>query len=247
MLKLSVLPFKDLLLYKKNLAKSIYECNKLQNMRNIEVSPSIISSDLSDLRSEIKKCEDAGAGSFHLDVMDGNFVDNITMGPDLIRAVRKSTKLRLDAHLMINRPDKYYRDFLSAGADVLLIHYESPVDIGELINKFERDGIRYGIVINPDTEFRKVKKYLPGSEILLIMSVYPGFSGQKFINSIIPKIKEASDFIKSEHLKTRIEVDGGINDITGKQCVENGADILVSASYIFNNDIYKSIQTLKNL
>ncbi|SMD30260.1 ribulose-phosphate 3-epimerase [Picrophilus oshimae] len=212
----------------------------------VEVSPSIISSDLSHLYDEIKRCEDAGAGSFHLDVMDGHFVNNITMGPDLIRAIRKSTGLRLDAHLMIERPDKYYKSFLDAGADVLLIHYESPVNTMELLKKFHRENIRYGIVINPETNFERVKSLIENAEILLIMSVNPGFSGQKFIDDSLIKVSQAREFIRANNLKTRIEIDGGINDETGRLAANAGADILVSASFIFKNGVINPIKTLKN-
>jgi len=212
----------------------------------VEISPSIISSDLSHLYDGIKKCENAGAGSFHLDIMDGNFVDNITMGPDLIKAIRKSTDLRLDGHLMINRPDKYYQTFIDSGIDVLLIHYETPVNINEFLNKLKNNNIRYGIVVNPDTNVEKVFKFLDSSEILLIMSVYPGFSGQKFIESSLNNVKKAREFIDKNNYKTKIEIDGGINDKTGKLAVDAGADILVSASYIFKN-INENIKNLKSL
>lgn len=212
----------------------------------VEISPSIISSDLSHLYDEIKKCENAGAGSFHLDIMDGNFVDNITMGPDLIKAIRKSTDLRLDGHLMINRPDKYYKTFIDSGIDVLLIHYETPININEFLNKLKNNNIRYGIVVNPDTNVEKVFKFLDLSEILLIMSVYPGFSGQKFIESSLNNIKKAREFIDKNNYKTKIEIDGGIDDKTGKLAVDAGADILVSASYIFKN-INENIKNLKSL
>ncbi len=216
-------------------------------MNKIEISPSIISSDLLNLGEQIRKCERSGADSFHLDVMDGNFVDNITMGPDMVKAIRRATKMRLDAHLMINRPDKYYGKFIEAGSDVLLIHYESPVDIGTLIKNFEKENIRYGITINPNTGFDKISRYMDNAEILLVMSVYPGFSGQKFIESSLDTIKKARTYIDKNNLKTRIEIDGGINNITGKMAIDNGADILVSASYIFYNNIEESIKTLKNL
>ncbi len=212
----------------------------------IEISPSIISSDLSHLYEEIKRCENAGAGSFHLDIMDGNFVDNITMGPDLIRAIRKSTDLRLDGHLMIERPDKYYESFINSGIDVLLIHYEAPVNINELLGRLKANNIRYGIVINPDTDVKKVFKFLDRAEILLIMSVYPGFSGQKFIEASLNNVREAREFIDKNNYKTKIEIDGGIDDKTGKLAVDAGVDILVSASYIFSN-VDENIKKLKSL
>ncbi|MEM0139246.1 MAG: ribulose-phosphate 3-epimerase [Ferroplasma sp.] len=216
-------------------------------MKEIEISPSIISSDLGHLADQVNECERAGAASFHLDIMDGHFVDNITMGPDLISAIRRNTKARLDGHLMIERPDKYYMSFVKAGCDVLLIHYEAPLEIDSFLKKLNDEGIRYGIVINPDTDLPKIYKFLDSSEILLIMSVYPGFSGQKFLPGALEKIKKAHEYIINNGYKTRIEIDGGINDETGKKAVEAGADILVSASYIFNGNIAERIDKLKNL
>lgn len=211
------------------------------------VSPSIISSDLAHLESEIKKCEKAGATSFHLDVMDGHFVPNLTMGPDLVKAIRKSTELELEAHLMVDRPDNYYRKFVDAGSDIIQIHYESPINTMALIRKLESEGVDYGMVINPDTAFESVKPFMENSKMLLVMSVYPGFSGQKFIESVLPKVKEAREYIDENKLKTKIEIDGGINDETGKMAVEAGVDILVSGSYIFSKDIEEKIKILKSL
>ncbi len=216
-------------------------------MNNIEISPSIISSNLLELGSQIKECQTAGAGSFHLDVMDGHFVDNITMGPDLVAAIRKGTGMRLDCHLMIERPDRYYKSFINAGADVLLIHYETPIEVGEFIKKLQDENIKYGIVINPDTDVKKIYKFVPGSEIVLVMSVFPGFSGQKFIEKSLENVMALRKFIDENHYSTRIEIDGGINNETGKLAVEAGADILVSASYIFKNGISESIKKLKFL
>ena len=210
------------------------------------VSPSIISSDLRILQSQIAECGKYGASSFHLDVMDGHFVPNLTMGPELVKAIRKSTDLTLESHLMIDRPDKYYSKFVEAGSDILLIHYESPVNITGLFGKMRDEGARYGIVINPGTEFKEVSDLLEGSEILLIMSVHPGFSGQKFIN-VADKVSEASEFIKDHGLETKIEVDGGINNETGRIVAQAGADIVVSGSYIFSGNIKERIESLKTL
>ena len=211
------------------------------------VSPSIISSDLAHLETEIRKCENAGSDSFHLDVMDGHFVPNLTMGPDLVKAISKTTDLQLDAHLMVDRPDKYYRRFVDAGSRTILIHQESPVNTMALIRKLQSEGIEYGMVINPDTGFESVKPFLDEAGMLLVMSVYPGFSGQKFIESVLPKVKEARNYIDENGLKAKIEIDGGINDETGKMAVEAGVDILVSASYIFSKDTEKRIKILKSL
>ncbi|AKA48492.1 ribulose-phosphate 3-epimerase [uncultured archaeon] len=210
------------------------------------VSPSIISSDLRVLQNQIEECERHGAASFHLDVMDGHFVPNLTMGPDIVKAVRKSTELPLEVHLMIDRPDRYYTKFAESGSDILLIHYESPVNLRGLFNNMKNEGLKYGLVINPGTEFREVSDLLDGTEILLIMSVHPGFSGQKFID-VTDKISEASAFIKDNGLGTKIEVDGGINLETGKKSAKAGADILVSASYIFSGTIKERIGSLKRL
>lgn len=211
------------------------------------VSPSIISSNLPRLFDEIKQCEQAGATSFHLDVMDGHFVPNLTMGPEFVKAVRNSTKLPLEAHLMIERPDKYYKSFKEAGADILLIHYESPIDVLGLLKKLKDEGIDYGIVINPETPFENAVPFLDEAKIFLVMSVHPGFSGQKFIESVVPKIRAAREYIDSQNLSTMIEVDGGINFETGKIAVEAGCDILVSGSYIFSDDIRSRISNLKNI
>ena len=213
----------------------------------MEISPSIISSDLLDLGSQIRECQNAGAGSFHLDIMDGHFVDNITMGPDMVSAIRKGTDLRLDGHLMIERPDKYYKSFIDAGCDVLLIHYETPIEVGNFLKKLDNENIKYGIVINPDTDIKKIYKFIPYCEIVLVMSVYPGFSGQKFIEKSLEKVRTLRKYIDDNNYSTKIEIDGGINDETGKLAAEAGADILVSASYIFKNGIARSIKKLKSL
>ena len=211
------------------------------------VSPSIISAKLYDLQGEIGQCEDAGAYSFHLDVMDGHFVPNLTMGPDFVKAVKHCSHVPLETHLMIERPDKYYRSFIEAGSDVLMVHYESPIDLGTLFHKLDQEGIMRGLVVNPETNISEVEDLIPGCHSLLIMSVHPGFSGQKFITDSLRKIKEARKFIDSNAPDTLLEIDGGINLETGKLCAEAGVDVLISASYIFGNDIGKSIGHLKVL
>lgn len=216
-------------------------------MKNIEISPSVISSNLLELGKQLKECRAAGAGSFHLDVMDGHFVNNITMGPDMVSAVREGSDLRLDCHLMIERPDRYYKSFVDAGCDVLLIHYETPIEVWDFMKKLEDENIRHGIVVNPDTDIKKIYKFVPTSEIVLIMSVYPGFSGQKFIDRSLDKVRDLRNFIDENNYSARIEIDGGINAETGKLAREAGADILVSASYIFQNNIEDSIKKLKSL
>ena len=148
---------------------------------------------------------------------------------------------------MIERPDKYYKSFIEAGGNVLLVHYETPIEVSNFLRKLEDENIRYGIVINPDTDVKKVYKFVSTSEIVLVMSVYPGFSGQKFIDKSLEKVRELRKFIDENYYNTKIEIDGGINAETGKLAREAGADILVSASYIFGNNIENSIKKLKSL
>ncbi len=213
----------------------------------MKVSPSLISARLEFLADEIEKCHASGASSFHLDIMDGAFVPNLTMGPDLVRAIRRCTSLKLECHLMLDRPDKYYRSFFDAGGNVLLIHVESPISTGSFLNDLKRQGIPYGVVINPETGLDVAKPFLKNAEILLIMSVHPGFSGQKFIQDSILKIKEARKYIDENNLGTEIEVDGGINLENAAACRNAGADIVVSASYIFSENVEERVSGLRDL
>ena len=213
----------------------------------MKVSPSIISAKLEDLGSEIAKCVEGGATSFHLDVMDGHFVPNLTMGPDLVKAVRRCTDLDLEAHLMLQNPEKYYRKFIDAGASIPLIHVESPINTGLLLKKITNEGNRFGIVINPETPLEKALPFLEDASLLLIMSVHPGFSGQKFIEDAVDKIREARSYIDRHKLETSIEVDGGITLDTAKICRDAGADIVVSASYIFSGEVTEKVRLLTRL
>lgn len=213
----------------------------------MKVSPSIISCKMEILGEQIRECDEAGAYSYHIDVMDGHFVPNITMGPNIVKALRRITEKPLESHLMIERPDHYYKNFIEAGSDVLLVHQECLVDFKKLISDIRSMNAGFGIVVNPETPLASVHNFLEESDILLIMSVHPGFSGQKFIEYVLPKVTEARDYIRDHGLKTKIEIDGGINDVTGKMAVEAGADILVSASYIFSGNIGERIRTLQEL
>ena len=213
----------------------------------MKVSPSVISCKLELLKDQIETSASSGADQFHLDIMDGHFVPNLTMGQDLIAAIRRCTDLPLEAHMMVTNPDKYWKIFSKSGADILMFHYESPVNLKKCFGEVKDSGKKCGLVINPDTPFNIVKDLVGEVEILLIMTVYPGFSGQNFINGMIPKIREARKFIDDNSLDTEIEIDGGINDKTCEAATNAGADILVSASYIYNGNIRNNIEYLKNL
>ncbi|MGC8608493.1 MAG: ribulose-phosphate 3-epimerase [Thermoplasmata archaeon] len=207
------------------------------------VSPSIMSAHLESLGRDIAECEKAGVFSFHLDVMDGHFAPNISMGPDFYGMLKRITNVPVESHLMLERPDSYYDRFTDHDRDTVLIHYESPIDVLGLLKRMKGENVRYGIAINPETPFEKVADLISEADILLIMSVHPGFSGQKFID-VSDKIRNASEYIRREDLKTKIEVDGGINGETAKKIRESGADIAVSASYIFGGIIGERIRAL---
>lgn len=211
------------------------------------VAPSIISADLTELREQIKKVDESSPFAYHVDVMDGHFVNNITIGPGFTKAVSSCTDTKIECHLMIDRPDKYYDKFLKAGADCLLCHVESPMSIGNLFNSFRKSGTEFGVVINPETPLEKALPHLEGASTLLIMTVHPGFSGQSFIPEVMDKVRDARKYIDSNALETKIEIDGGINDITGKIARDAGADIIVSGSYLFSGPIKEKMELLNSL
>ncbi len=213
----------------------------------MKVSPSIIAADLTRLGEQISQCDAAGAFSYHVDVMDGHFVNNITLGTTFTAAMRKCTETEIECHLMIDRPDRYYEMFRAAGADTLLCHVESPMQVGSFFNRLKGENIPFGVVLNPETPFSKAVPYLENASIFLVMSVHPGFSGQKFIPDVLDKVSQARDYARDNSLDYMIEIDGGINNVTGKQAKDAGADILVSASYIFGGNIGERIGILKNL
>ena len=217
-------------------------------MSNIKISPSILSADFSKLGSEIQDLEKAKADLIHIDVMDGHFVPNITIGPEVISKLRKYTSLPFDVHLMISPVDNFIKDFAEAGADIITIHPEATNDLVNSIKKIKSYNKKVGISLNPETSVEKVLTVLNLIDLVLIMSVNPGFGGQKFIKETLEKVKILKKEIDSKNLKTQIEIDGGINFENAKIAKEAGVDIIVSGTTIFKEnggDLKKNIQLLK--
>ncbi|MCI0532579.1 MAG: ribulose-phosphate 3-epimerase [candidate division Zixibacteria bacterium] len=212
----------------------------------IIIAPSILAADFRNLQDEIKKVEKAGADWIHCDVMDGHFVDNLTFGPVLVEAIKRSTKLPLDVHLMIENPVKYLKDFAQAGADILTVHIEACPNLKPVISQIKSLGMKAGCSVRPKTSLAKVKPYLKDLDLLLIMSVNPGFAGQSFMASVLPKVKEAQKLKQEKRYKYYIEIDGGINPKTTKSAKSAGAEVLVAASAIFKaKDYRKAIRELR--
>ena len=214
-------------------------------MSNIIVSPSILSADFANLERDIKRVEKAGADWLHIDVMDGHFVPNITIGVPVTASIKKITELPLDVHLMIENPEKYVEPFVNAGADILTFHYEAvlPDKVQQLIEYIKSFGIKAGMSIKPKTQVEEIAKYLSMPDMLLIMTVEPGFGGQKFMPDCAEKIK----FVRETAPDILIQVDGGINAETGKICKNFGANSFVAGNYIYKStDISRAIKFLKD-
>ena len=219
-------------------------------MKKIQISPSILSADFSQLGKEIKKLEEGGADLIHVDVMDGHFVPNLTIGPPVIKALRNYTKLPFDVHLMIAPVHKYIKNFADAGSDIITIHPEATENLNESITLIKELSKKVGVSLNPNTEISMIESELKNIDLVLIMSVFPGFGGQKFIPETIKKIKNLKEIRDKNNYNFDIEVDGGINFSNSKDVINAGANILVSGTTIFkenNGDIKKNIEKLKSL
>ena len=211
-----------------------------------KIAPSILSADGSRLGEEIAAVEKAGADWIHIDVMDGRFVPNITMGPAIISALRKTTKLPFDVHLMIKNPENYIESFAAAGADIITVHVEAANHLHRAIDIIKKSGKKAGVSLNPATPLTQIEEILPDIDLLLVMTVYPGFGGQQFIKTTLPKIAKASQMLTALPHKPLLEVDGGVNLKNIAGIAQAGADVLVAGAAIFGTkDYQKTITALK--
>ena len=213
----------------------------------VYVAPSILSADFARLGEEIRDVEQGGADFIHIDVMDGHFVPNLTIGPLVVEAVRTITELPLDVHLMIEAPDRYIPAFAKAGADILSVHVEACPHLHRTIQLIKEQGVKAGVVLNPHTPVQQIEHVLEDLDLVLLMTVNPGFGGQSFISSVLPKIRQVKEMAEQKGLADLlIEVDGGVNKMTARQCIEAGANLLVAGSAVYNEkDRKKAISDIK--
>ena len=217
-------------------------------MKKIQISPSILSADFSQLGNEIKRLEEGGADMIHVDVMDGHFVPNLTIGPPVIKALRKQCSIKFDVHLMISPVHKYIEAYADAGADIITIHPEATENLDESISKIKSLNKKVGVSLNPESKLDLITNYLEKIDLVLIMSVNPGFGGQKFMPKVLNKVKQLKEIKSNKNMNFDIEIDGGINFDNCQSAIEAGANILVSGTTVFksnNGDIKKNINLLK--
>ncbi|MDQ0862355.1 ribulose-phosphate 3-epimerase [Bacillus sp. V2I10] len=213
----------------------------------IKIAPSILSANFARLEDEIKDVERGGADYIHVDVMDGHFVPNITIGPLIVEAIRPVTNLPLDVHLMIENPDQYIGAFAKAGADIITVHVEACTHLHRTIQQIKAEGVKAGVVLNPHTPVSMIEHVIEDVDLVLFMTVNPGFGGQSFIHSVLPKISQVASMIEERNLQVEIEVDGGVNSETSKLCIEAGANVLVAGSAIYNQkDRALAIANIRN-
>ncbi|WP_153124123.1 ribulose-phosphate 3-epimerase [Peribacillus tepidiphilus] len=212
----------------------------------VKIAPSILSADFSKLADEIRDVEAGGADYIHVDVMDGHFVPNITIGPLIVEAIRPVTKLPLDVHLMIENPDLYIEAFAKAGADYITVHVEACKHLHRTIHYIKSLGVKAGVVLNPATPVESIQHIIADVDMVLLMSVNPGFGGQKFIPEVLPKIRKVKEMALEKNPHLEIEVDGGVNAETAKLCIDAGANVLVAGSAIYNQaDRKKAIDAIR--